>query len=62
MSPSTELPSEGTRFSYSGYIGTVRFVGKVDGTNGAWLGVEWDDPRRGKHDGVKDGKRYFTCW
>ncbi|KAI0647367.1 hypothetical protein C8Q79DRAFT_908297 [Trametes meyenii] len=55
------LPSIGTRLSHSGYLGTVRFVGLVDGAQGVWLGVEWDDPRRGKHDGVKDGKRYFTC-
>ncbi|KAH7107600.1 RNI-like protein, partial [Auriculariales sp. MPI-PUGE-AT-0066] len=26
-----------------------------------WLGVEWDDPQRGKHDGTKDGIQYFTC-
>ena len=28
---------------------------------GAWLGVEWDDPSRGKHSGTHEGKRYFTC-
>ncbi|KAI0636670.1 hypothetical protein C8Q77DRAFT_1050282 [Trametes polyzona] len=56
-----ELPSIGARLSHSGYLGTVRFVGPVDGTQGVWLGVEWDDPKRGKHDGIKDGKRYFTC-
>ncbi|KAJ3515736.1 hypothetical protein NLJ89_g1578 [Agrocybe chaxingu] len=28
---------------------------------GIWLGVEWDDPARGKHSGSKDGKQYFTC-
>ena len=27
---------------------------------GEWLGVEWDDPTRGKHDGSHQGKRYFT--
>ncbi|KAH9901505.1 hypothetical protein C8Q73DRAFT_678068 [Cubamyces lactineus] len=58
---SLELPSIGTRLSHSGHLGTVRFVGHVDGTQGVWLGVEWDDPKRGKHDGVKDGKRYFSC-
>lgn len=55
------IPDVGTRLSHSGYIGTVRFVGQVDGTQGTWIGVEWDDPQRGKHDGVKDGKRYFNC-
>ncbi|CCM04714.1 uncharacterized protein FIBRA_06901 [Fibroporia radiculosa] len=55
------MPSVGTRLSHSGYLGTVRFVGEIEGTAGTWLGVEWDDPQRGKHDGVKDGKRYFSC-
>ncbi|KAI0723930.1 hypothetical protein C8T65DRAFT_734439 [Cerioporus squamosus] len=57
----SSLPTVGTRISHSGTLGTVRYVGSVDGTQGVWLGVEWDDPKRGKHDGVKDGKRYFTC-
>ena len=56
-----QLPTIGARLILSGHIGTVRFVGQVDGTAGVWLGVEWDDPDRGKHDGVKDGKRYFSC-
>ncbi|KAJ3522943.1 hypothetical protein NM688_g8801 [Phlebia brevispora] len=51
----------GRRLVHSGYIGTIRYVGPVNGTQGTWLGVEWDDPKRGKHDGVKDGRRYFTC-
>ncbi|KAJ7766787.1 hypothetical protein B0H16DRAFT_1309252 [Mycena metata] len=55
------LPAEGTRLNLAGHVGTIRFVGNVDNTSGVWLGVEWDDPKRGKHDGVKDGKRYFTC-
>lgn len=55
------LPHLGTRFALSGYIGTIRYVGEVEGTSGVWLGVEWDDSNRGKHDGVKDGKRYFAC-
>ncbi|KAJ7864819.1 hypothetical protein B0H14DRAFT_2440573, partial [Mycena olivaceomarginata] len=54
-------PVVGTRLRLAGHAGTVRFVGNVDNTSGIWLGVEWDDPKRGKHDGLKDGKRYFTC-
>ncbi|KAI0928952.1 hypothetical protein AcV7_008711 [Taiwanofungus camphoratus] len=61
MMKSLDLPSVGTRLSYSGHLGTIRFVGPVENTSGIWLGIEWDDPRRGKHDGVKDGKRYFSC-
>ena len=26
-----------------------------------WLGVEWDEPERGKHNGEHEGKQYFTC-
>ncbi|TFK54653.1 outer arm dynein light chain 1 [Heliocybe sulcata] len=54
---SASLPAVGTRLSLNASLGTVRYVGPVDGTQGVWLGVEWDDPARGKH----DGKRYFTC-
>jgi tubulin-specific chaperone E len=39
--------------------GTVRFRGQIDGTE--WLGVEWDNPERGKHDGTHKGTRYFSC-
>lgn len=28
---------------------------------GEWLGVEWDDPARGKHDGTHEGHSYFEC-
>ncbi|RKF81249.1 Tubulin-specific chaperone E [Golovinomyces cichoracearum] len=40
---------------------TVRYIGEVDGIQGQWLGVEWDNANRGKHDGSLKGKRYFTC-
>ena len=56
-----DLPVVGTRLNHAGFLGTVRYAGAVDGAPGLWLGVEWDDSSRGKHDGVKDGKRYFTC-
>lgn len=29
------------------------------GHAGTWLGIEWDDGMRGKHNGAIDGKRYF---
>ena len=40
---------------------TVRYVGPVVGQDGEWVGVEWDDPTRGKHDGSYGGTRYFEC-
>ncbi|EIN07095.1 RNI-like protein [Punctularia strigosozonata HHB-11173 SS5] len=51
----------GSRFNLNGQLGTIRYIGPVDGTRREWLGVEWDDPLRGKHDGTKGGKRYFSC-
>ncbi|KAF7322374.1 CAP-Gly domain-containing protein [Mycena chlorophos] len=50
-----------SRLRLGEHTGTLRYRGPVDGTAGEWLGIEWDDPARGKHDGVKDGRRYFTC-
>lgn len=41
--------------------GTIRYVGPVENTKGTWLGVEWDQDHRGKHDGSYKGKRYFSC-
>ncbi|XP_016306110.1 tubulin-specific chaperone E isoform X2 [Sinocyclocheilus anshuiensis] len=51
----------GRRVSCDGERGTVRYVGPVLPTAGVWLGVEWDDPERGKHEGSHEGVRYFTC-
>nr|CAG8580149.1 9038_t:CDS:10 [Entrophospora candida] len=42
-------------------LATVRYVGPVPPTKGIWYGVEWDNISRGKHDGLHDGVRYFTC-
>jgi tubulin-specific chaperone E len=47
--------------THDGARATVRWVGSVQGQDGVWVGVEWDDPTRGKHDGSHDGKRYFDC-
>ncbi|KAK4215275.1 hypothetical protein QBC37DRAFT_472191 [Rhypophila decipiens] len=51
----------GQRRCYDGALCTVRYSGEVAGTSGVWLGVEWDDPSRGKHDGQHKGVRYFSC-
>ncbi|KAK8020297.1 hypothetical protein PG990_005435 [Apiospora arundinis] len=51
----------GDRLSYDGAVCTVRYIGEVAGTTGNWIGVEWDDATRGKHDGSHKGQRYFTC-
>jgi tubulin-specific chaperone E len=54
-------PQIGSRLRVQNNSGTVRYLGQVTGAKGAWIGVEWDDPARGKHDGSKDGVRYFVC-
>ena len=51
----------GQRRSFDGNLCTIRYVGEVAGTSGEWLGIEWDDPTRGKHSGEHKGVRYFTC-
>ncbi|KAF2637026.1 hypothetical protein P280DRAFT_458747 [Massarina eburnea CBS 473.64] len=51
----------GKRLSFDGQLCTVRYRGEVKGTKGEWLGVEWDDPTRGKHPGEHGGTRYFKC-
>ncbi|CAG8452149.1 9831_t:CDS:10 [Funneliformis caledonium] len=49
------------RIQFEDQLATVRYVGEVPPTKGEWLGVEWDSVSRGKHDGVHEGVRYFTC-
>jgi tubulin-specific chaperone E len=51
----------GKRLSYDGHRCTVLFIGPVEGSEGDWIGVEWDDPSRGKHSGVARGIEYFSC-
>ncbi|KKA27243.1 hypothetical protein TD95_003170 [Thielaviopsis punctulata] len=51
----------GQRLSYDGALCTVRYIGPVKQTTGEWLGVEWDDPSRGKHSGQHKDTRYFEC-
>jgi hypothetical protein len=51
----------GQRIAFDSHICTVRYIGPVAGTQKEWLGVEWDDPIRGKHDGDHNGIKYFSC-
>ena len=60
MAGETLAPLLGTRVSVDGKLATILFAGSVGETSGEWLGVEWDDPARGKHDGTHNGQRYFT--
>ena len=49
------------RLSLKGQACTVRYVGTVTDKPGEWLGVEWDDANRGKHNGEHEGVKYFEC-
>ncbi|KAI9282280.1 hypothetical protein BY458DRAFT_583583 [Sporodiniella umbellata] len=51
----------GTRIQVGNDRATVRYVGQVKDTKGEWLGVEWDDPNRGKHGGLHKDTKYFEC-
>jgi hypothetical protein len=68
MSKSTTI-AVGDRIASDGCYATVRYVGhlSVDSQSASskikdtiWIGVEWDDPSRGKHDGSYAGAKYFT--
>ncbi|KAG2428537.1 hypothetical protein HYH02_014341 [Chlamydomonas schloesseri] len=54
-------PAVGCRVRIIKDYATVRYVGPVAGQEGTWVGVEWDDVSRGKHDGSTGGVRYFDC-
>lgn len=41
-------------------IGTVKYVGPVEGYSGNWVGVDWDNAD-GKHDGSVNGVQYFRA-
>lgn len=51
----------GQRVSFESNLCTIRYIGEIEGTSQEWLGVEWDEPSRGKHDGSHKDKRYFKC-
>jgi len=51
----------GHRVDIAGHVGTVRYQGELAGQTGEWLGIEWDDVSRGKHNGELNGQVYFSC-
>ncbi|MEE6475226.1 hypothetical protein FKM82_010659 [Ascaphus truei] len=61
MSDAVPKDANGRRIICDGEYATVHYVGNVPPTPGLWLGIEWDNPLRGKHDGTHQGTKYFTC-
>lgn len=57
----------GKRVEVSGYIGTIRYYGPLihpsakKDSGQKWLGIEWDDKERGKHNGTVEQTFYFDC-
>ncbi|KAF8115412.1 hypothetical protein N665_0027s0028 [Sinapis alba] len=41
-------------------VGTVKYVGGVEGYSGTWIGVDWDQDGDGKHNGTVNGIFYFN--
>ena len=54
-------PTIGARVQVGDCKATVKYVGEVQDQTGNWIGLEWDDPARGKNDGSTGGSRYFSC-
>ncbi|KRZ75125.1 Tubulin-specific chaperone E [Trichinella papuae] len=49
----------GCRVRHRGARGVVKFCGKIGLLDGEWLGIDWDERSRGKHDGTYQNVRYF---
>lgn len=52
----------GRRINYQGYNGTIRYEGPIlheDRGDEVWVGVEWDDVTRGRHNGTLKDVVYF---
>ena len=49
----------GERVLIDRWKATVKFVGHVHGQQGIWVGLDWDDAERGKHDGSIGAQRCF---
>ena len=48
------------RVSTPACVGTIRFVGEVEGRAGSWVGIEWDDLGAGEMNGeLSDGRLVF---
>ncbi len=44
-----------------GSRGTIAYIGQLDNRDGIWFGIDWDDAKRGRHNGTVDGRQYFIA-
>ena len=61
MTDNAHLFTVGDRLQIGREHATVRYIGEVIGQVDIWIGLEWDDPSRGKHNGCTGGHQYFNC-
>lgn len=53
-------PTLNQRLDYQGNRGVIRYIGPVPReASQIFIGVEWDDPKRGKHNGTFQNIKYF---
>lgn len=57
---SISVPEVGRRVECLGYFGTIKYIGSVETHPALWLGIDWDDPERGKHNGSVNNVQYFS--
>ncbi|KAL5108568.1 Tubulin-specific chaperone E [Taenia crassiceps] len=51
----------GCRIVKDEQFGTIKYVGPIAGSTVAWLGIDWDNPGSGRHDGTFKGVAYFSA-
>ena len=58
----------GRKVLFNNSAGVVRYFGPLvhqgkpeNSKDEAWIGIEWEEVNRGKHDGTVNGHQYFKC-
>ncbi|KAF6776674.1 hypothetical protein AHF37_03303 [Paragonimus kellicotti] len=51
----------GDRVVHEEHFGTIYYVGELPNSADVWLGINWDNPNRGRHNGTYKGHQYFRA-